>query len=410
MNDDKRFQERAEIMKQLFLARIPTDVIAKVAGISNATVTSDRSRVAKLYGIKVPNAASTTLERNERFRMLFNTYLTVNFKTHERRNPIYQAAKLLIDFDKIDSHIGFLGRFYEGLQHPQFSSDAPIAKGYQQLIEDCLDVEHCYFPREFYEAIYTETIPYKDVRDEDDLIELATKFFLNKNRNSINTLVIDDPKIIVDSIFSTLTEVHVTALKEKYGLDGPKKTPDESGKEHGLTRERIRQIREKALRIFRNELIEKKYLIHSTAKYDHLEKQHAELAEQYRKYCKETDQELLNLHNEFSKLSGVLEDIDKTLNSCEHPKYIDFLIKPIADFESELPTRVFNCLWASDFNYVLDVVENWKKMILFRNFGKKCYIALDECFLSHGIDRSKITGEDKILARRLIKRKEGAVS
>ena len=406
MNDDRKFRERAEIMKELLLARIPTDVIAKIACVSESTIAVDRSRVAKLYRIKIPSANVTSLGREERFRILLKTYLTVNFETYEWNNPLYQAAKLLIDFDRIENHIDSLGRFYEELQYPQFPSDDPISKNYQQLIEDCLNEEHCYFTKEFYKAIYSGTIPYENFRNENDLIGLATKFYLDKNRSSINTLVINDPKAIVDPLLSALTEVHATALKEKYGLDGPKKTPDESGKDHGLSRERIRQIREKALNIFRNELFEKKYLIHSTAKYEHLEKQYAELDEKYKSYCKETDQEILNLNAEISRLNGEFEDFNETFNPCGNPRIVAFLIKPIRDFESELPIRVLNCLYDSDYKYTLDVIENWKKMILLRNFGKKCYMAIDDCFLSHGIDRSKITKEDKISARQLIKREE----
>lgn len=405
MNDDRKFQERAEIVKQLLLARIPTDIVAKVAGISDATVTNDRIRVAKLYGIKVPNASSTSLEREERFRMLLKTYLTVKFETREWENPIYQAARLLIDFDRIDSHIGYLERFYEGLQRPQFSSDDPTAKGYQQLIEDCLDGEHCYFSREFYEAVHSGSIPCKDVRNEDDLIELATKFCLDKNRSSINTLVIDNPKAIVNSLLPTLTEVHITALKEKYGLGCPKRTPDESGKEHGLSRERVRQIREKALGIFRDELKEKKYLIHSSAKYERLEKQYAELDEKYRSYCKETDLQIVKLNAEIYRLKGLPDELDGFFDSSMYSNTTIFLIKPIEKILSELPVRIINCLKAADFDYVLDMVENWEDMRHFRNFGKKSYTILNDYLTSHGINRSKITKEEKILARQLIKRK-----
>lgn len=409
MNDDRKFQERAEIMKQLLLAHIPTDVIAKIAGVSDGTVTNDRVRIAKLYGINIPSAVLTSLERDERFRMLLKSYLNVKFDTRKWSDPLYQAAKLLIDFDRIENHIGSLERFYEGLQYPQFSSDDPTSKSYQQLIEDCFDEEHCYFTWEFYRAIYSGDIPYENFRNENDLIELATKFCLDKNRSNINTLVIDDPKALVNSLFPALTEVHITALKEKYGLDCPKKTLDESGKEHELSRERIRQIREKALRFFRNELIEKKYLVHSTAKHEHLEKQYAELDEKFKGYCKKTDQEIFNLNIEISKLNGELEDTDVTLtlDPCKYSEYVAFLIKPIRDYMTDLPTRVFNCLWASDFIYIIDMIENWEKMILFRNFGKKCYMILDDYLLSNGIDRNQITKEDMVLARQIIRsRKE----
>jgi hypothetical protein len=404
MNDDRKFQERAEIMKQLFLARIPTDVIAKVAGVSETTVANDRVRVAKLYGIKIPGAASTSLERGERFMLLLKTYLTVKFKTREWKDPVYQAAKLLINFDRIDSHISSLERFYEGLQHPQFSSDNSIAIGYQQLIEDCLEDEHCYFTREFYEAIYSGTIPCENIRNDGDLIELATKFCLSKNRNSINTLIINDPKTLVNSLFSELTEVHITALREKYGLDCPRKTLDGSGKEHGLTGERIRQIRQKALYIFRNELTKKKYLVHSTAKYERLEKRYAELDEKYKKYCEETDNEIILLKSENAKLHGIFEKNDAKLDTNNYPAYFKVLISPIK-WNFDLPARIVSAL-AYKYDFIVDAIEDWDNLVCCRNFGKKSYMAFDEYLLDHGIDRHKLTLEERVFARQLIKREK----
>ena len=404
MNDDRKFQERAETMRQLFLARIPADVVAKVAGISKCTVQNDRVRIAEHYGIEVPNPVKTSLEREELFRLLLKNYLTVKFETGEWKNPIYQAAKLLINFERIEYHINSLERFYEGLQLPQFPSDDSIAKNYQQLIEDCFEVEHYSFTWEFYEAIYSGLIPYENFRNEDDLIELATKFCLDKNRSCINTLIIDDPKAIVDSIFSSLTEVHITALKEKYGIDCPKKTLDESSKEHGLSRDRIRQIRQKALCIFKNELIKKKYLIHSTSKYERLERQYAELDEKYKTYCKTTDQEILKLNAEIYKLKGLPDEIDGSFDSSKYSDKIIFLIKPVKEIEYDLPVRVLNSLKALDCNYVLDIVENWESLGGCWSFGAKSYMAIDDCFLAHGVNRSKITVKEKILARQLIKR------
>ena len=403
MNDDRKFQERAETMRQLFLARIPADVVAKVAGISKCTVQNDRVRIAEHYAIEVPNPVKNSLEREKLFRLLLKNYLTVKFETGEWKNPIYQAAKLLINFERIEYHINSLERFYEGLQLPQFPSDDSIAKNYQQLIEDCLEVEHR-STLEFYEAIYSGSIPYEDFRSEDDLIDLATKFYLSKNRSSINTLVIDDPKNLVDSLFSELTEIHVTALKEKYGLDGQKKTTSESAKEHGLAKERIRQIRQKALYIFQNELIKKKHLIHSTAKCERLEKQYAELDEKYKSYCKATDQEILKLNAEIYRLKGLPNKIDESFDSSKYSDNVVFLIKPIREIELELPVRAVNGLRYADCCYVLDIVEKWESLADVWNFGTKSYIAIDDCFLAHGVNRSKITVEEKILARQLIKR------
>ena len=60
------------------------------------------------------------------------------------------------------------------------------------------------------------------------------------------------PKVI-DEVFETLTEREVTVLKMRFGmLDGSTHTLEEVGKLYGLTRERIRQIENKALRKLRH--------------------------------------------------------------------------------------------------------------------------------------------------------------
>ena len=270
MNDDRKFRERAEIMKELLLARIPTDVIAKIACVSESTIAVDRSRVAKLYRIKIPSANVTSLGREERFRILLKTYLTVNFETYEWNNPLYQAAKLLIDFDRIENHIDSLGRFYEGLQYPQFPSDDPTAKGYQHLIKDCYSTEYHNFSSRFYKAIYDGIIPYDKISNEDDIINLATEFCCKIDRSCLNTMVIENPKSVVEGLFASLTKRQITVLRCWYGLDGEKKTLSDIGEDLMLTRERVRQIREKSLGIIRNKLEENKYLIHSTDRYNHL--------------------------------------------------------------------------------------------------------------------------------------------
>jgi DNA-directed RNA polymerase alpha subunit len=99
------------------------------------------------------------------------------------------------------------------------------------------------------------------------------------------------------------------------------------------------------------------------------------------------------------------DELDEFFDSSMYSNTTIFLIKPIEKILSDLPVRIINCLRASDLNYVLDMVENWEDMKYFRNFGKKSYMILDDYLISHGIDRSKITKEEKILAKQLIKRK-----
>jgi RNA polymerase primary sigma factor len=56
----------------------------------------------------------------------------------------------------------------------------------------------------------------------------------------------------IDRAFSTLTERERTILKLSFGIGGLEMSLEEIGEQFGLTRERVRQIREKAIRRLRN--------------------------------------------------------------------------------------------------------------------------------------------------------------
>ena len=406
MNDDRKFRERAEIMKELLLARIPTDVIAKIVGVSESTVAVDRTRVAKLYGIKIYGAASNPLEREERFRTLLKTYLDVMFETHNRRDPLYQAAKLLINFDKIENHIHSIEYFFERIQKPQFTSKN---LNYQQLIEECLSTKNSYFLREFYHSMYSGEIPYEDIKNERDIIELATKFCCEKDRSSINTLVIDNPKEVIDLLSRSLTYLQNKVIRYSYGLDGDKMTLAKIGDWLHLSRERVRQIHKKSLEILRDKLNEKLYLVHSTAKISHLEKQFAELNERYNEYYKRTDQEILRLNTEIEKLKDTHEEHeehkehDVPFDENEYPMRIQILALTLK--EANLPIRIQNSLYGF-CDYILDIVENWDNLANCRFFGKKSYIVLDDYLQYCDIDKDNLTLEDRVLARQLINRKK----
>ena len=397
MNDDRKFQERAEVMKELFLARIPADVIANVAGISKCTVMHDRARVAKHYGIVVPCASVNVNDRAERFRLLLKTYLTVKFETFEWENSLYQAAKLLIEFDRINNHINSIEIFWKEAQKPRFISNDSESVNYQRLIEDCYSVEEHRFNRDFYEYLYNGKSLIETISREDDLVELATKFCLSKDRSCLNSLTIEDPKSLVDQLFSSLTEIQRTVIEDCYGLKGEIKTLSKIGEEHRLTRERIRQIRDKSLDCLRSMLENKKYLIHSTSRYKHLEKRYAELDERYNV----ANDAAILLEKENTKLRSIYEENNIKIDEIKIPSYLKILTKQVWQAD-DLPVRLRNCLRARDYEYILDAVEDWDSLIHCQNFGKMTYKAFDNYLLDYGLDRKKLTTEEKDLARQLI--------
>jgi len=86
--------------------------------------------------------------------------------------------------------------------------------------------------------------------DGDTLIDLI------KNENSLRPDDIDPKNEInvkLNSILDSLDEREKVIVKEYYGLSGTPRTLEDIGNDFSLTKERVRQIKEKALRKLRNE-------------------------------------------------------------------------------------------------------------------------------------------------------------
>lgn len=94
-------------------------------------------------------------------------------------------------------------------------------------------------PEEYYVALSQDT-----VLQEDD----ALKTVWEKERTAV-----------VKDILSTLRPREAEVPRERYGFNGREKTLEEVGKKYNLTRERIRQIENKAMRKLRHPARAKKF-------------------------------------------------------------------------------------------------------------------------------------------------------
>lgn len=81
-----------------------------------------------------------------------------------------------------------------------------------------------------------------------DLIENEDSLRPDASFNNGETL-----KLKLNNIMSTLDERERVIIMDYYGMTGTAKTLEEIGNDFGLTKERVRQIKEKALRKLRNE-------------------------------------------------------------------------------------------------------------------------------------------------------------
>ena len=66
-------------------------------------------------------------------------------------------------------------------------------------------------------------------------------------------LVAESLRAEISTALKVLTERERGIVKAFYGIEGPELTLEEIGSKFGLTRERVRQIKEKAIRRLRNE-------------------------------------------------------------------------------------------------------------------------------------------------------------
>ena len=406
MNDDRRFRERAEMMKELFLAQIRTEVISKVAGISISTVVNDRSRVEKLYGITLPKPAILSPDIKKRFNSLFTIYVKTRssvYRLSDKEN-LYKAAELSIDVKRIENFIYGMESLWNIMQFPQMSPTIENAKNYEALINNCWYPKERGLLYEFYNYLAKNEELLKSLVSEDMVIDAAKKFVASQNRETLTNLMIPNIDVLKPWLHE-LTDFQYGVIDDIYGLtSGVGISIQEIADKHELTRERIRQIRDKSIRILGNGLSSSySYLVSSYAKVNYLKSKLQTSEENYSSLCKTSDKKIYDLTNENQALAQKIKGIDAMI---EAENYNSIKIKCLAMKlrDSALDANIVRKLY--DYNYVVDLIERWNEICQIRSVGQTTILKIEIFLKVRGIDRKDITDEEIGLARRIIKKKE----
>jgi len=177
-------------------------------------------------------------------------------------------------------------------------------------------------------------------------------------------IIDDDIKAGLDYALGTLTERQQTVLKEYYENE---KTLEEIGNEVGITRERIRQVTVKALRMLRHPS-RKRYITHG------YKIASGELSRQVEERYLEELKLLEAVYAEkVSELRQKISELDDNSKRLEYKESVDFMKSlelPITDLN--LSVRSYNCLARAGIKTLYELCNyTYNDLIAVRNLGRK---------------------------------------
>lgn len=258
MNDDRRFLEKKELLYNLLGANLPIKLIALCLGVTEQTINKYISRLKKDEGWNgkiisftdsIPGmlALIAVLVRK---RQIPPWMKLPGLSTSELRNHIYQ----LLEINQIIKILNISFRNLGHLRDFGFEEDVPL--GYRKFLNSLI------LPK-FYpsgEIFWIKFLDYCPQEPSTLDLDIDYQNWPNAMIDKLMANMIADirPEIApvftsavcakVDALLLTLTFAEAKIIRLYFGLDGPALSLDEIGFESDLTRERIRQIKEKALR------------------------------------------------------------------------------------------------------------------------------------------------------------------
>jgi DNA-directed RNA polymerase sigma subunit (sigma70/sigma32) len=176
-----------------------------------------------------------------------------------------------------------------------------------------------------------------------------------------------NPKKLIET-FLTLTEREETVLRWRYK---ERLTLEKTGKQVGVTTERIRQIQAKALRKLRHPSRTKNFSIVPYEEYYELFKKHETLIREYA-LLERAYEEIANHKNINCSVEEVAEQAAKMVLTLE---------------DLELSVRSYNCLKRKGINTLRDLTEiSEAELMKIRNLGRKSYLEIKNAMVRWGVN------------------------
>ena len=172
---DYQLERRAQSIRDLLYAHVPDEVIAKVVGISLEQLNEDKVKLSKLYSEKILEKQDPEKLYSKMISEYARGYID---KAEGKYNPLYKAACLILDTISLSKQFNLIQRTWTAI-FTQVSEILPVKI---LVAEKDLYRDNQYFEKKFWMAVTLGIVDVSKVRNENELIDIALKFFCTKQQ------------------------------------------------------------------------------------------------------------------------------------------------------------------------------------------------------------------------------------
>lgn len=280
------------------------------------------------------------------------------------RNTMYKALRHHLSIDSLLLQLQGVAHTMNILSTPKLSPEA--RSWYDMFARKIFErklrtVSEELIFEAYLEAIKEDADLLPDTRD--GLFKAITGWFVASQRGNIMPIALSDDflkdaRVILESLSVRERDV----LKMRFGLGMNRRTFEEIGQQFGVTRERVRQIEDKALRKLRHPNRNKKLLSYFQSSADISQALHTLRCE---------TEELKRQRQEFENEKEAVARAIATKEMIERASSESILDMPFKEFG--LSTRVRTCLNFIGISNIRALLEKSRDELMdLRNFGRGC--------------------------------------